>query len=513
MLVLVLVLVIAVAHSGSVCHENRYNVPMRHIMTVGFGACLLLCGCGDGSDASSVGAMPQDAAVESSADAGPMPESSSDAQDAKPEAPSGPTTTVTPAEIQDILNNPGLGFADFGWNPPPEQYPVGSVAYRRWTWAELEPAEGQYNFAMVDKEIQDAKAKGEDLAFRIMTAYDTSSPQWLLDKGVGSIQESDGVFPDHNNATFLEYHKKLVDAFGKKYAGALEVDHVDIGSVGCWGEWNTACCGDAEKATCDSYFPTEANQKAIIDWYVAAFPNTPLVGLVGAPKYAQEKGAGWRGDCFGDYGYFGPGWNHMEDSYQPAADDPVTGTAWKHAPVQFESCGVMQDWLDKGFDIDMILQKGLEWHMSVFNGKSSAVPAAWRPKVDEWLKRVGYRLVLASVTHTSKTKAGQALALQSGWENKGVAPPYHPWPVAWRLRGTNDAIAAQWQSEADLRTWLPGPQNLDEVVTVPTGVAPGTYALDVAVLTEDAAAAHVLLAIAGKRQDLWYPVSQIVIEP
>lgn len=427
--------------------------------------------------------------------------------------PAGDTVTVKPAAIDDILNNPGMGFADFGWNPPADQYPVGSVAYRRWTWAELEPTEGQYNFAMVDQEIADAKAKGEDLAFRIMTVYDTSSPQWLLDKGVGSVGASDGVFPDHNHPLFLEHHEKLVQAFGQRYSGSLSVDHVDIGSAGCWGEWNTACCDDGDKVQCDLYFPNEENQKKIIDWYLAAFPATPLVALIGAPSYAEEKGTGWRGDCFGDYGYFGSSWNHMEDLYGPAAMDPVIGAAWKHAPVQFESCGVMQDWMDLGFDIDLILQKGLEWHMSVFNAKSSPVPAAWRPKVDEWLKHIGYRLVLTELTHTREAKAGGALSLKARWENRGVAPVYHPWPVAFRLRGADDAVVSTWQSQADLRTWLPGEHLQDEVVTVDAAAAPGTYALDVAVLTEDGASAHVLLGIAGKRADLWYPVSQVVVSP
>jgi hypothetical protein len=302
-----------------------------------------------------------------------------------------------------------------------------------------------------------------------------------------------------------------VRAFGQRYAGALDVDHVDIGSVGCWGEWNTACCSSTA-ATCEQYYPTEANQRLIIDWYFEHFPGTPLVGLVGAPAYAQEKGAGWRGDCFGDYGMFGAGWNHMENSYPQAAADPIVGVAWQTAPVQFEACGVMQDWYDRGFDIDLILQQGLEWHLSVFNGKSSPVPAAWRPQVQEWLKRLGYRLVITQLTHTAQVAPGGSLALTSAWENRGVAPIYHPWPLAWRLRGAGDAIAARWTSAADLRTWLPGVHQAADVVLVPMTVAPGTYALDVGVLTEDGQAAHVRLAITGGRPDLWYPVSQVTIE-
>ena len=272
-----------------------------------------------------------------------------------------------------------MGFADFhfGWGhpPPPSEYPPQTVAYFRWTWDELEPSEGQYNFGLVDNVIRQAKAKGETLAFRIMSVYKGSTPKWVLDKGVDSVTVGSDIFPDHNNPVFLDYHERLVKAFGNRYAGKPEIDHVDIGSVGCWGEWNTACCGAAE-ALCNQYFPTDTNKLLITDWYFRYFPGTPLVMLQGGPiEYAASKGAGWRGDCFGDYGMFSPTWNHMVDVYEPTVRNPVVGNAWKTGPVQFEACGVMQDWYDRGFDIDRILQKGLEWHMTVLNAKSSPVPA------------------------------------------------------------------------------------------------------------------------------------------
>jgi len=179
--------------------------------------------------------------------------------------------------------------------------------------------------------------------------------------------------------------------------------------------------------------------------------------------------------------------------------------------VQFEVCGVMQDWYDLGFDIDRILQKGLDWHMTVLNAKSSPVPPAWRPKVDAFLKKLGYRFVLRELTHTTEARPGGSMTVRSLWENKGVAPIYHPWPLAYRLRSNTDQVAATWKSAANLMSWLPGSYDVDEVVTIPSGVPAGTYALDVAILTEDATAAHVELAIAGKRPDKWYPVSEVTI--
>jgi hypothetical protein len=172
----------------------------------------------------------------------------------------------------------------------------------------------------------------------------------------------------------------------------------------------------------------------------------------------------------------------------------------------------MQDWHDLGFDIDLILQKGLEWHMSVLNAKSSPVPPDWRDRMDEFQKHLGYRMVLRELTHTSEAAPGDTILLQSEWDNAGVAPFYHPWPLAYRLRSTSDDVVAQWTSSADLRTWLPGTHQTEDVVELPTAVEAGTYALDVAILTEDASEAHVQLAIEGALADGWYAVSEVRID-
>ena len=104
------------------------------------------------------------------------------------------------------------------------------------------------------------------------------------------------------------------------------------------------------------------------------------------------------------------------------------------------------------------------------------------------------------------------LLLRSQWQNRGVAPIYHAWPLAYRLRSSSNQIVAQWVSTANLMRWLPGtPHEVQDIVTVPHRVPPAIYSLDVAVLTTDRSAAHVDLAIEGKRTDRWYPVSKLAI--
>jgi hypothetical protein len=424
--------------------------------------------------------------------------------------------TVRPKPIDDILYNPGIGFADFHFGfehpPPPDRYPRQRVAYFRWFWADLEPAEGRYNFDLIDAAVRQAKAKGETLGFRIMTEYRGTAPWWLWDKGLPSVQTSSGLIPDYNDPLFLEYHEKLIKAFGERYSGSPDIDHVDIGSVGCWGEWNTACCENV-KELCGRYYPTEENQRRITDMYLKYFANTPLIMLIGGqPKYAAERGAGWRGDCFGDYGMFREDWNHMEHVYGPAVLDQTIGSAWQKAPVHLEVCYYVQDWFDRGYDIDLILNKGLEWHASVINAKSKPIPAPWMPHVDEFLKKLGYRLILREMEHEARTRPGERFVITSQWENIGVAPMYHWWPLAHRLRSQSGEVMAQWSSETDPRQWLPGSlHQVKDAVLIPRGLPPGEYSLEVALLDREGGTGHVALAIEGGRPDLWYAVSNVTV--
>ena len=101
-------------------------------------------------------------------------------------------------------------------------------------------------------------------------------------------------------------------------------------------------------------------------------------------------------------GGFSPTWSHMFDYYPEGIVNFGMHDAWKKAPVSFEVCWVMQHWKNKGWDVDYIIDQSLKWHISSFNGKSSAVPEEWWPQVNRWLKQMGYRFVLRKFTYPSR---------------------------------------------------------------------------------------------------------------
>lgn len=433
-----------------------------------------------------------------------------------PDVPPAPLVTKNfyPKESDEVLNNPGMGFVNFmdsfgGQVPAPPEYPNTSTAYFRWHWHELEPSPGAYNFDLVASTIARARSRGQQLTWRIMP----EAPQWLIDQGVGYVGTPAEGLADHNHPLFLSNHEKLIRAFADRFASSPDINFMDIGSVGCWGEWNAACCPASLEATCQAYLPTRANQTRIADWYFEYFPNTKLIALSNEiTSYKVAKGSGWRGDCFGDYGFFGNNWNHMEMEYPSILNQPGVSDAWKNAPVEFEACYVMSSWLERGFDIDKILQRALDWHMSSFNGKNSAVPPEWRDKVNQWLKKIGYRFVIRRISHVADISRGSSLQILSEWQNKGVAPIYKNWPIAYRLRSldSNDESPVHI-STVNLKQWLPGDHQAVEVIRIPSNLPPGSYSLDVTILDENKSKPHVKIAIQDRRADGWHPISTVKI--
>jgi hypothetical protein len=306
--------------------------------------------------------------------------------------------------------------------------------------------------------------------------------------------------------SFRKAHFRLLRELGRRYDGHFALDHVDIGTVGLWGEWHMSGTGVD--------VPPLKTRLEIIDRYRAAFPKAPklmLIGDIEGMKHAVRHGCGWRADCLGDMGGFSKTWNHMENLYPDHLARSGAGDAWKTAPVAFESCWEMNKWKREGWDIRRIFDYALDHHASFLNNKSAPIPEGTRPEIERFLRRLGYRLVLRRLEHPDRAaRGGAALPVALDWENVGVAPPYGRHRVAVRLtdaRGKNALVAPG----APITGWLPGRRRIVESVPVPKRLARGRYALAVGVLDPATKAPAVRLAIAGRAADGWYPLSHVEV--
>ena len=230
------------------------------------------------------------------------------------------TKVVKPKLIDDVLVNPGMGFTTFqrfngdalnegkGWTEgfpieyqpftgrlENDRYPNTSIAYHRLYWRFLEPEEGQYNWALLDKALETAKQRKQQLMFRVApfgTREGTDVPDWYRNM-VGEPKKRE--LPVHNwrvnpeDPRYAHHFGKLIRALGQRYDGHPDLDSVDLSIIGAWGEG------------AGSEFLTQATRESLIDAYVDAFRSTPMMMLLTDERTNQyglsRAPVGWRADC------------------------------------------------------------------------------------------------------------------------------------------------------------------------------------------------------------------------
>jgi len=457
--------------------------------------------------------------------------------------------TLRPREISDVLINPGMGwttFYSFNGDEINKDYPKASIAYFRFYWDQLEPEEGKYRWEIIDELLQIGKLKEQKLALRIMAmdgleraaiwrAKKVSTeglievrryrvPEWFYKLGCRGKEFFDKENwapgtpamwePDYSDPIFLEKHSNFIAALGHRYDGHPGIDHVDIGSVGRWGEWHSAAVP----------MPSFAAKQQIIDAYISAFKKTPLlipIGDVEALSYAVSKGTGWRADCLGDcrHNFFNPlweggtpDWNHMEDVYLKHLVIANALKSWKKAPVAFETCWSIDYWKEQGWPIDYIFDYALALHVSILNNKSLPIPEEWWPQINDFSRKMGYRFVLKELSHQRVIYGTSSISLSTVWENKGVAPCYHKYLLAFRLRSVPTGKEWVTSAKSDLTGWLPGTHKVEEEIKPPADFPKGFVELSVGVVDPRNNQPVVNLAIEGRDKDGWYPVSSLRFE-
>ena len=313
-------------------------------------------------------------------------------------------------------------------------YLPSTVSYCRWFWDIFEREEGAYDFSVIDKSIETAKARGQTLAIRVMAFGSPGQPmvpKWYSAKHPMQPivhKVSKAAFPVHDSKEYLEKYGNLIRECGRRYDGNPQIESMDVGYIGPWGE------GDGEMSIEQMHRFNQVHREA--------FPTTTrLIEICGEQgKVGMEYAAGWRWNCYGDLGDSGStdvlkacSWNHTFDMY-PETLVNNAGDNWKKFPVHCETCGVPLDWYQRGYDIDFILEQGLKYHTTYFMPKYTRIPEAWRDKINAFCRRIGYRFVYRQALFGTPVKGGARFRFHSWIDNVGCAPIYRKYEFALRLR-------------------------------------------------------------------------------
>jgi hypothetical protein len=465
---------------------------------------------------------------------------------------------VRPAEIDDVLVNPGIGFQTFqrfngdtlnegyGWtegfeieyqdfdgNLIVEDHPMTTIAYFRVYWRYLEPGNGKFNWEMIDKALRTANERGQTLALRIApygsgTEERRDVPAWYRQM-VGDRNEwmpdgREGWRVDPEDPRYAQYFGRAIAELGKRYDGHPDFEYVDLSIVGFWGEGR------------GSAILTENTRAALINAYTDNFKRTPLIMLLTdeiTNKYGlSQANVGFRFDCVGDLGFWADmewpdrpdrqvGWTHMQDYYPQGIINFGMQDAWKTAPVSLEVCGTIKSWVApkdectycQGYGMDevqYIIDETLKWRISSFNAKSSGVPPEYRPMIDEWLKRMGYRFVLRSFSYPEFALPGDKVNFLSWWDNKGVAPIYNK-NFLLALRLVNEKGSEVFITDANINSWFPGDNLYDDAIIIPWDMPSGNYQLQIGIVDRQSNQPRVNLAIEGRDTEGWYSLGKMEI--
>jgi hypothetical protein len=447
---------------------------------------------------------------------------------------------VTPEETGEILANPGMGWETFGFpvkldKSLPDWIP-STVYYNRWGWASVEPQPGKLNTEMLDYALKHAHDSGQKLAFRIMCASvragEPYHPAWLRQVGGHELQARfergpPVSIPDFDDPIVLHRDLDFIRRLGEQYDGHPDLDHVDLGSIGWFGEWHLTSNGH-------SLLPRMESRMKVVRAYLDAFKKTPVLMLVNGGEclaYATRHGAGWRADCLGDMGGFSRGWCHMRQGYPSWLQQAGCLDAWKTAPVAWESCWDMRKWVNEGWSLRYIFNYALALHASYLNNKSAPLPEGpeVRPEIERFLRRLGYRLVLKELRYPATVKAGGRFHLSSKWQNTGSASCYRPYRLAYRISNDN-GYTRIIIGKTTVNHWLPGsvevftpeffrnPPDLPpgevttaaDTLSLPADMPAGQYTVSLAIVDQTQKPV-VRLAIKGRGEDGWYPLGRVTV--
>jgi hypothetical protein len=416
-------------------------------------------------------------------------------------------------ESDALFANPGQGWMSFERAPGRDPRLPYSVAYLRIDWQRLEPAEGQYDWSPIERAIAAWKPRRATVALRVMTANPHSagyysSPKWLFDAGCRGFEYvRDGadaaagggamprIEPDYSDPIYLARHGAFIEALGRRWDGDADLEFLDVGSYGVWGEWHTPHPVGVEV------------RRQILDTYLRAFPRTQLVMLSGELElleYALERGTGVRRDGVGST------W-HAQNwvGSKTYAGVPGLAEAWKRAPLVFEFFGSHAYLQQRGWSFEDALRFVRDNHGALVLDNLGEVPPEALPGLQEIARVAGYRFVLRELVHGQRVRRGGTLRVQMRWANVGVAKLYRPFTLQILLLEPGGEAVFRHAAAADPREWLPGEHPVTETLALPKDLRPGEYGLAVALVDAAGQRPPIRLAIEAPEAEGRYEVGRV----
>jgi hypothetical protein len=432
------------------------------------------------------------------------------------------------------LLNPNKGWVLYGdtanWGRPnlqtAETLALGTIGYYRYNWYEIEPQEGQYNWAIIDGTIAAWDALGKKFAFGVINANTARpsiryvTPKWVEDAGAQFIEadiefnldasvHGSQMIPVWNDPIYVEKLDQFIEALGNRYNHDPRVEFIDIRSYGNYGEghvWGLSESPDPARRS--QLISDEELQTYHIDTYRRHFPDKQLILPKGSLTHeavlaaVPDQGIGLRFDA-AVTGY----------PYHLAQASVKTPTVYEFVGSYAYLKGA-GSWSDYAFYKNIPQGNPSFIGMGQYAGDAALFLKEKEALIAEAANLMGYHFVLNDIVVPQSAAAGSEISVILNWANKGFAPIYRDTHVALALLNTANQIVGQpyWLDELDAKQWLPRIVSEEQAEITLASAPAGNYKLAVGLFADknDATPLYKL----GNRSRVtsgWYVVSDQVL--
>ena len=432
-------------------------------------------------------------------------------------AAAGTWIEVWPDRYPGYLANPGIGwqyyFSSSRVNSIPQTVTYGERDQLH--WANLNPADGVYDWTWLDSQMSTAVSRGEQFSFRIYTSADSHKmPQWVLHAGA-KLLANGGL--DHQSCVYQEKWGQFVNALIARYDGHPDIAYIDISGYGDFNEWSWETQTEWDYVWADNYEAGTANASSMstldsysrrrladifiggsysghqckditdsvlsLDYSYPGFQDTQLVmpyaGIRQSTQYVflKRKDVGFRYDCLG----------------RESSNDILSKLGaelkeiWPKAPVVLETC------VPSAFNFNAAQFQSGEMHASLFhNAKIDFTDN----QIETLAGNSGYRFHMLYAGYDGVVNPGGTMEIDLGFRNVGNTPVYPKMGQQFSLHiyvtELDGTVLEDFNSQADISTWYPGlntrvvakGEQVSESVTVAPNISDGTYRVMVGIINE-----------------------------
>lgn len=390
----------------------------------------------------------------------------------------GALVTVVPKPSHGVLLNPGKGWSAGGLpeRHPPEVLDLLGMGVMRLDWSSIEPQEGQFNWANLDRFLDAWGKLGKVCNIGVMCANTHGrdpegyvTPRWVFDAGAKKIEimlnpersttgtPGKKIAPVFDDPVFLDKFQKFLRVFARRYDGDPRIAVLDIRSYGNWGEAHMHPFGvpdiAPEKFRQHVQMHLDVFQRTQLclsrNAHLGRFgPLRPIFDWAVLEKHVAPRRDGICGNSDGIETAIGfgiaPGVFELFDSY-----DGVKERGWWEGRKDKNGCG---------FTLEECIENGKPTWVDLGRGGQSGLRMVRenRALIDRLSNRIGYHFHLQRAAFPRRAHPG-GFDLELAWTNQGVAPIYIPCAVAVALLDeSGQRVATMWPAECRPSQWMPG---------------------------------------------------------